>query len=470
MNNRLCLKKIMYLFVFELFLFVISVPFASALTSKELDQIMTEEGNAKRYDYVDGVGVVTYAEDKHYATLIRETGPGSVLDRYLDEKGQPSRQTNGSYAVLKEYNDKKQNVRTIYLDAQLRPVSISSGYSTIVRSYNKNNKVEYVRYYDPDWNRVKATSGVYGQYNEYEEGRNTLVIYLDQEDMPILNKSGYAMLRRTFYSNGKTENEFYLDESGNPVSLSLGQYGLHREYDEAGKTVLLMYLDADGRPERTRRGYAGIRRIFYADGSIEKEWYLDENSRPVALLHGQYGVLHKDGKTYYLDLDGKILFNLNQFLHNNPQSVILLALLATCVSVFCGRRMNILLLAAYLLFIAYMTLLYRYEGDSRAKLELFWSYRQFFNSRSMRLEIMDNIWLFIPLGAIVYKLWPHRSVIPAFFALSIMIETIQYLTGLGLAELDDIISNTIGGMIGIGLARAGDSTLNAISSLNLGLS
>lgn len=38
--------------------------------------------------------------------------------------------------------------------------------------------------------------------------------------------------------------------------------------------------------------------------------------------------------------------------------------------------------------------------------------------------------------------------------LSIAIELIQYVTGLGIAELDDLFGNTLGGVIGVGVGVA----------------
>ena len=61
------------------------------------------------------------------------------------------------------------------------------------------------------------------------------------------------------------------------------------------------------------------------------------------------------------------------------------------------------------------------------------------------------IWLFVPSGAALFRpehcfgwLWA--------IALSILIETVQSLTGIGLCEIDDVISNGIGAMIGYGVA------------------
>ncbi len=95
-----------------------------------------------------------------------------------------------------------------------------------------------------------------------------------------------------------------------------------------------------------------------------------------------------------------------------------------------------------------MTLMYRSAGDTKVKFELFWSYKQFFNSSSLRIEILNNIWLFVPLGAILYKLWPQGYILLIPILFSVLIETIQYFTGLGLSELDDVISNGLGVLIG----------------------
>lgn len=53
---------------------------------------------------------------------------------------------------------------------------------------------------------------------------------------------------------------------------------------------------------------------------------------------------------------------------------------------------------------------------------------------------------------------PARAVLICC-GVSLLIEMLQYVTGLGLCELDDVVSNTLGGFIGvmtaIGLAWAG---------------
>lgn len=114
-------------------------------------------------------------------------------------------------------------------------------------------------------------------------------------------------------------------------------------------------------------------------------------------------------------------------------------------------RYGVLIL--YTLFIGYMTLLVRESGDQRSNMSIFWSYRQFITDANLRKEIINNILLFIPLGALLYALWPRHWMWCIAVVLSIVIESTQYISGLGLCEIDDVISNGFGGLIGYGVER-----------------
>ena len=59
----------------------------------------------------------------------------------------------------------------------------------------------------------------------------------------------------------------------------------------------------------------------------------------------------------------------------------------------------------------------------------------------------------MPLGAALYSL-KRKWVWVLFIALSVLIEAVQYFTGIGLCEIDDVISNSMGGFIGYGFAVA----------------
>ena len=62
---------------------------------------------------------------------------------------------------------------------------------------------------------------------------------------------------------------------------------------------------------------------------------------------------------------------------------------------------------------------------------------------------MQQIFLFVPFGTGLYVIFRKKRVWILALLLSIMIEATQYFTGLGIAELDDLFGNTLGGVIGI---------------------
>ena len=111
------------------------------------------------------------------------------------------------------------------------------------------------------------------------------------------------------------------------------------------------------------------------------------------------------------------------------------------------------MLGMYVLFILYMTVMYRYSGKPVVKLQLFWSYRQFFSDRGLRYEILNNILLFMPMGAVLYRLYPKKRILIIAVVLSCLIETWQYISGLGYVELDDVLSNGGGALIGFMICK-----------------
>ena len=99
------------------------------------------------------------------------------------------------------------------------------------------------------------------------------------------------------------------------------------------------------------------------------------------------------------------------------------------------------------------------SGEQR---ELFWSYKAFFED-DMRLGklIFLNIGLFVPFGFIVSmmfdktKAWVNVLLtVIISFAVSVAVEYSQLVFHLGLFEYDDMVSNTLGGLIG-GLCSVG---------------
>ena len=92
--------------------------------------------------------------------------------------------------------------------------------------------------------------------------------------------------------------------------------------------------------------------------------------------------------------------------------------------------------------------MYRNANGYGLQLELFWSYRRIFSDTEIMLEILNNIWLYVPLGVILYRLVSNKIIVIFPVLLAFLIEFIQYWMKLGLCELDDIISNGFGGLLG----------------------
>ena len=105
------------------------------------------------------------------------------------------------------------------------------------------------------------------------------------------------------------------------------------------------------------------------------------------------------------------------------------------------------LLAAYLLFILFETVIGRKTGVGRVELVPFWSY----SHPELRMEIVLNYILFIPLGCLFHLCFGEKfglRVVMAGFLLSVSIEIVQLVFRIGLFEFDDMIGNTIGCLIG----------------------
>ena len=109
-------------------------------------------------------------------------------------------------------------------------------------------------------------------------------------------------------------------------------------------------------------------------------------------------------------------------------------------------------------------------GASRLNLEPFSMIRHFLRivalSDKRRLvvsalvNLAGNVAVFVPLGIFLPRLWrPMRKIwlfLPALVLVIAAVEGIQYVTLLGVCDVDDLILNTAGGLIGWGLFMATD--------------
>ena len=232
----------------------------------------------------------------------------------------------------------------------------------------------------------------------------------------------------------------------------LGQYGVHKEYDDYGREMVLTYLDADGNPLVTNKGYTTLVRTYQANNSVATEKYYDLEGNPYSLSEGQYGIKRKGRQTVYLDKEGKTQVNLKTLLYNNSWLVIVITIVVIFFSTLIGKRWNMLFLILYLFVIIYLTLMFR-DSNNVQPTEFLWYYKRIIVDNNARSDILKNIWLFIPLGAYLYKHYPHKVILVFPVILSIIIEGIQYIIGIGCCELDDVISNSLGGVIGFYIAN-----------------
>lgn len=377
---------------------------------------------------------------------------------FIDSRSVNTEKENSSSDLIKKEikNDNQETIEYYDNDGNL---AIASDLGYAVRTVTKDGETETEEYFGTDREKIQLQAGCFSMFREYDEdGRKCTTTYLDENGKPVRIKRGYAILLRTYYvssgpENGKLEDEFYYDENGEPVCLSLGEYGIHREYDGDTGSSILTYLDTAGEPLVTKAGYTKVARKWNEDRTEYQDQYYDINGNAISLSEGQYGVSHIEGETIYLNENGQRVFNLRQYIYSHPRYIVLVAALIVLISAFLNKPLNILMFAAYALGIAYFTLMFRTQNETGALSEFFWAYKQLFSNAGVRADILKNIWLFIPLGAILYQLWPKKIMLLVPVFLSIAIEGMQYFLGTGYCELDDVISNGLGGCIGFSAGK-----------------
>lgn len=406
--------------------------------------------------YVSKSGQPTVASDKGYAVLVKTSRDGkTILEEYFDDNGNPAILSAGYSSIKREYTDGL-NTKILYQDTEKQPVVISSGYDTIRRTYNDARLSDTDTYWIGD-QQVERKQGYWSLKRIYGTGADRKRVvrqeYRDQHDQLAKNSSGYAYWEREFNEQGKVTVQKYYGADSQPVSISIGYYGYQREYDDEGRTTQTTYLGEDGKPANTSRGYAIVKTIY--DDAGTKTLYYDTSGNPVTAGKNQFGVLKTDDGSTYLNEDGEVLVRLDNILQTYPALVLIFGALVMAIALFVKGKPRIAFIIMYLCFILYMTIAWRETGASRSRFELFWSYRQFMTSKSLRLEILNNIWLFVPFGVTVRRLMQerigNRSIVftaVICILLSVGIESVQLIARIGLCEIDDVISNGLGGLIG----------------------
>lgn len=145
-----------------------------------------------------------------------------------------------------------------------------------------------------------------------------------------------------------------------------------------------------------------------------------------------------------------------------PATVIFGALAILCAlflpHIVKKRSYRLALLTCEVALVLFFTILRRAPGERQINMTPFWSYAKF-GDMLYRHEILQNIIAFIPLGALLRASFPKLSFLQVSLiclAFSAAIEAIQYLFALGMCETDDLINNSLGGMIGYLLYGIGE--------------
>lgn len=94
----------------------------------------------------------------------------------------------------------------------------------------------------------------------------------------------------------------------------------------------------------------------------------------------------------------------------------------------------------------------RYNLEPFLEIRRFITYRELLTTESVMLNLFGNVVAFMPFGMLIRWVRNRKTnVFVAFlysFAFSLCIEWVQLVTRLGVFDVDDIIMNTLGGVLG----------------------
>lgn len=94
------------------------------------------------------------------------------------------------------------------------------------------------------------------------------------------------------------------------------------------------------------------------------------------------------------------------------------------------------------------------SGLYKCNLQLFWSYKEIIKKKNYTLLVEDflNLMMLSPVSIMIQYLKKQYSIVKITFLtclISLFIESLQFITGTGLFELDDLFNNTFGAYIAV---------------------
>ncbi len=117
------------------------------------------------------------------------------------------------------------------------------------------------------------------------------------------------------------------------------------------------------------------------------------------------------------------------------------------------KRLRYALFGVYIFFVLWLTLIDRQFGECRAMLVPFWEFANVIKGveRSFYIkQILGNLAMLMPLGFMlpIMRKVTVKQVFVVALCFSCFIELVQYITGRGLMEFDDVFNNTVGAVLG----------------------
>lgn len=94
---------------------------------------------------------------------------------------------------------------------------------------------------------------------------------------------------------------------------------------------------------------------------------------------------------------------------------------------------------------------YHYNLELFKEIKRFWDYRKQVGYMSMFTNLFGNVFVFVPFGFFLPMASRYRSIFTTIFAsfgLSLCIEIFQFISRVGSFDVDDLLLNTIGGIVG----------------------
>ena len=114
------------------------------------------------------------------------------------------------------------------------------------------------------------------------------------------------------------------------------------------------------------------------------------------------------------------------------------------------KYIYVIILTAYIIFILWATIFSRIPGSHEDVMLI--PFSAWGNTIAYHRHFIANFFMLIPLGLLLpcihkgCRSW--KKIVLICFAFSLLLETIQFITGTGDFQVDDLWSNTLSGLLG----------------------